>query len=227
MVEARSTQTHRRTSFIQSTMRARPALPRLARRYGSFVRFLKLVLPSVAALLVILIAVWPQMNPSNSQLALGFASISQQELDNLSMINARYTGIDGRNQPFAVIADVATEVSPESDLIELETPKADITLEDGTWLALTATAGTFHRENQVIQLKGEVNLFHDAGYEFRTRSARIDLQNGTAYGVDPVFGHGPFGTVKSLGFYVLDQGQRVVFTGKSRLVLYPGIKRLP
>ena len=216
---------HPRARRLPRAGRLRARRGRFSPRYRSFIGFLKLVLPSFAVILVVLVAVWPQVQPRSNKLPLGFASMNPEELDDLSMINARYTGIDGRNQPFTVIADVAREVSPESSAIALESPKADVTLGDGTWLALTAKDGIFRREQQVMELSGDVNMFHDAGYEFRTATAQVDLAEGTAFGFDPVAGHGPFGTIKSEGFLVLDRGQRIIFTGAARLVLYPDIER--
>jgi len=66
-----------------------------------------------------------------------------------------------------------------------------------------------------------VNLFHDRGYELRTAAADIFIKQGIARGNKPVLGHGPLGTIRSTGFRILDSGRRVLFTGKSRLILHP------
>ena len=88
-------------------------------------------------------------------------------------------------------------------------------------MALSAETGLYDRGGQMLKLKGAVNLFHDTGYELHTSAARIDLARGTASGEEPVSGHGPLGTLTSHGFKVLDRGTRLLFTGKSRLVLFP------
>ena len=203
--------------------RARAGLQRrrIYPRYTNMVATLKLLLPSIAAVLVILVAIWPQIQPRTASLPLAAVSISQEELDNLAMVNARYIGLDGGSRPYTVTADMATQVSPKSDHIQLHSPKADITLENGTWIALTAENGDYRKDAQTIELEGDVNLFHDAGYEFHSESAFIDLGSGNAFGFEPVAGQGPFGTLKSIGFQVLDKGERIVFTGPARLVLYP------
>lgn len=198
-----------------------PRRRRIYPRYTNFVALLKLLLPSIAAVLVILVAIWPQIQPRPVSLPLAAISISQEELDNLAMINARYIGLDNGSQPYTVTAEMATQVSPKSDLIQLQSPKADITMENGTWIALTAEKGDYRKDEQTIELEGDVNLFHDAGYEFHSESAFIDLGAGSAFGFEPVAGQGPFGTLKSIGFQVLDKGERIVFTGPARLVLYP------
>ena len=106
--------------------------------------------------------------------------------------------------------------------MDLEFPKADLTLQGGAWLALAAETGVFLKSSQTLDLAGKVNLFHDRGYEIRTERARIDLKQGTASGDVAVTGQGPFGTLQSEGFQLLNQGRRILFTGKARLVLFPG-----
>jgi lipopolysaccharide export system protein LptC len=46
------------------------------------------------------------------------------------------------------------------------------------------------------------------------------MKQGEASGDKPVTGQGPVGTIRSAGFRILERGKRVIFTGKSRLVLY-------
>ena len=103
-------------------------------------------------------------------------------------------------------------------------PKADITLEDGTWLVLTANDGEYSREEKALNLAGQVNLYHDSGYEFRTERAAIDLTTGTALSNDPVSGQGPFGRLAAAGFRMMNKGKVIHFLGKSKLTLYPGAK---
>jgi lipopolysaccharide export system protein LptC len=101
-------------------------------------------------------------------------------------------------------------------------PKADISLEDGSWLVLTAKSGVYVRQNETLTLNDQVNLFHDSGYEFRTESAVIDLTKGTATGTVSVAGQGPFGNLKAEGFHLVDKGKTIYFMGKSKLTVYPG-----
>jgi len=189
--------------------------------YARVVRLLKLVLPSLAAILIGVVAVWPQIRADRDKLPLAAAEVSPEEIENLAMINARFMGIDGRNQPFTVTAEMAREITPESQQVRLTALKADITLKDGTWLALTADHGIFNQVEQTVELDGHVNMFHDAGYEFETTTAFVDLTQGAAFGFEPIDGQGPFGTVAAEGFQVFDEGERIVFTGNATLTLRP------
>ena len=77
----------------------------------------------------------------------------------------------------------------------------------------------------MLDLNGEVTLFHDRGFELRTQAAQVDLEAGVARGSEDVEGQGPFGNLEAEGFQVLDRGARVLFMGKSRAVLYPNNER--
>ncbi len=197
--------------------------PRLSGKspYSVFVGFMKILLPALAAGLILLVVVWPQLRQEEDGIRSGVGKLTQDQAQNLSMLNPRFDGIDEKNQPYRVTADEATQISPESPLIDLAMPKADITLKDGTWLALTANSGRYNRDGETLNLEGEVNLFHDRGFELRTESVRIDLSTGTAQGSQPVEGQGPTGTLHSEGLRILERGNHIIFTGRTRLVMYP------
>lgn len=210
-----------------TTARRRPILetrarPRHTGSYSRFVQMMKVLLPSAAVLLIVLIMVWPYLRTEDLRFRLSFAAMIADQTEDPSMVNPRYLGIDKDNQSYSITADLARKLEKGSMSVELEMPKADITLEDGTWLVLTAKNGVFQRSQKTLNLAGAVNLFHDSGYEFRTSEARIDLEKGIADGAAAVRGQGPFGDLKAEGFRLLDKGKTILFTGKSRMVIYPG-----
>jgi lipopolysaccharide export system protein LptC len=135
------------------------------------------------------------------------------------MVNLHYAGVDKHDRPFTVTADGARQRPEVDDLVELEGPKADMTTASNTWLALTADAGVYRPQAQLLDLFGNVDVFQDKGNEFVTDSAHIDMGKGIAQGEDPVEGHGPFGSLKAEGFRIENQGDVIIFTGKTRLLL--------
>lgn len=197
--------------------------PRLSvsNRYSIFVGFLKILLPAVAVALILLVVVWPEISRDGREFRVRVSDISLEQADSLTMLNARFEGVDDKERQFTLTADEATQTTDDENLIRLELPKGDITLEDGTWMAMTAREGRYRRDTQMLDLNGEVTLFHDRGFELRTEAAQVDLEAGVARGSEDVEGQGPFGNLEAEGFEVLDRGARVLFTGKSRAVLYP------
>lgn len=191
------------------------------RGYSRFVALMRVGLPLVAVAIITIVIAWPQLSEAPRGFRLGLAKISPGDSGDQQIVNANFTGTGSQGRSYSVTADSAWQASQSTDLIQLAFPKADLTLDTGAWLVMSAETGVFNRQSQTLVLKGAVNLFHDIGYELHTASAQIDLVAGTAWGDDPVRGQGPGGTMSSKGFRIMDHGQRILFTGKSRMVLYP------
>lgn len=190
--------------------------------YSSFVRAMKFLLPGVALLLIGLIVAWPYINVPDARFRIGFADLTVKEADDSSMVNPRYLGTDKSDQPYSITAEIARRLAESGNVIELDSPKADIALDDGTWLALTAARGIYGRTAETLDLIGSVVLYHDSGYEFLTEKAKIDLRDSSAEGDVPIRGQGPFGNLQAEGFRLVNKGKTIYFTGKSKLVIYPG-----
>ena len=204
----------------------RPPPPRLSghNSYSLFVTSMKVVLPALAAGLVLLVIAWPQIMPDISRSGIDFQKIARDQAKTLNMLNARYSGVDDNNQPFNVAADLATQAPDNEDLVELQHPKADIRTTDGDLVALSARLGHYHRNEEKLDLAGKVHLTHGTGFDIRTENATIDLKDGSAAGDAAVSGQGPSGELQSEGFRLSERGQVIVFTGKSRLMVYPDAK---
>src|ERR1700733_11946093 len=185
------------------------------------VAYLKLMLPAVALLIVTLILAWPQIGSDHNRVRFG-GHISADEADTLRMINARYVGVDDQQRPYVVTSALATRDSAHAPSTDLKTPKADMTTASGAWVAVTAETGIYHNDAKLLDLAGDVSVFHDGGTEFHTTTARVDLSAGSAAGDDPVAGQGPTGTVTSDGFRLYDRGAHIIFTGKAHMVLFHG-----
>lgn len=198
---------------------------RFSDRYSIFVGWMKWLLPGAAIMLVGLVMMWPQLERAGSAVERSVMSgVKPEDFANIQLVNPRYMGEDELNRPYMLTADVARQANSDDDTIHLASPKADITLEDGAWVALTANEGVYFQKAKELNLKGEVNIFHDEGYTVETGEANVDLEAGTASGDQPVIAHGPMGTLESEGFRVYGKGETFIFTGKARLVLYPGDK---
>lgn len=207
----------RLSRFVTASMRRR----RHNVFYSRFVSLMKVVLPATAVGLASLVLFWPQLNPLDNRFRLRPVQVSIDDLENLRMVSPRFVGTDARNQPFAITADQATQEAGSSDVTALANPKGDLTLNNGSWIALAALEGQYHKQSRILDLWDEVNVFHDAGYEIKTRSAKADLGVGDVFGDDPVEGQGPDSQLRGQGFRIYEKGARIALIGKSRLILYP------
>lgn len=192
-------------------------------RYSRFVLLSKLVSATVALTLIALVIVWPQLTSRDNAAPVGLSHSGHGDAESLHMVNPRYTGRDENDLPYEVSADLASQETAKSDFIALDNPQADLAMKDGSWVAMTARSGVYGQKSQQLELSGEVNLFHDSGYEFNSTRATVDLSSGAGEGNQPAFGHGPAGEIEGEGFRFTDKGKTIIFTGKSRLVLYPNV----
>jgi len=191
----------------------------LARR-RFVVAVLKRALPAAALAVLALIVLWPELSGVDDRVRLAYRKPDSSMTDSARLVAPRYVGRDQRGRPYELAAETA-EQPTGSPIITLAKPVGDITLEDGSWVALQAETGRFQREEAMLDLEGEVTLFHDAGYEIRTARARIALKAGWAQGDDPVAAQGPPGTLDATGFRLEGRGAVVIFTGPARMVLVP------
>lgn len=207
-----------------ATRRFGSVSPRLARQhsaiYSRFVSLMKIVLPATAVGLVLLVMLWPRFNAQEQRFAIPKVVVKPEDLENLKMQQPRFVGVDQQNQPFTVTAKLATQAATGSPLTELEQPKGDIALKDGSWIAVEANHGVYDKQGETLDLTGMVTLFHDRGYELHTEHARVSFAPGTAEGGKPVRGQGPDVELSGTGFRLENKGMRIFLTGQSRVVLF-------
>jgi lipopolysaccharide export system protein LptC len=196
----------------------------VARRgtYGRAARIAKFALPVLALGLGGLIFAWSQINPIISRIPISETELAPEEIDTITMENARFAGIDAGGRSFNITAPRAVQSADDDRHILLQQPRADIVFADGTTIAIRSESGGLRRDTRILDLFGSVTLIQNGGYEFRTMKARIDLAARTATGDVLVEGHGPNGEIRAEGFEITDGGERVVFRGRTRALFLPG-----
>ena len=180
--------------------------------YTRTVGLLKILLPSLAVLIVALLVAWPLLQPDERASTLS-------DTGELEMLNAHYVGTDKENRPFTVESERAVRSTADPNVMDLVKPEAEMVLKDGTWIVLRAQTGRYNQETGKLLLLGGVRVMHDKGYEFASDEAHVDVAEGTAWGDLPVTGQGPFGELNAEGFRLYDRGRTLVFTGRSNLKL--------
>ena len=201
---------------------------RIERGYSRFVAMMKVALPLGAAAVVVLLFSWSRLYDMPERLQIGAASFSVSETaSGHRMINARYSGTDRNDNPYTLAAESIVQQRSDLESVALNRPEADFTTADGTWVAVAASRGAFARESRQVRLVGDVSLYHDWGYQFRTGEATIDFSEATAWGDAPVSGNGPWADMEAAGFRISREESRLEFSGPARVVLYPDPKDRP
>ena len=189
--------------------------------YSQMVRRLRIILPVVAVLTVGIVILWPKIHSL-------FVQPTQTTTDErqAKMVNGRYVGSDSHGRPYTVTYDSALQ-PPGGGPIEMTNPTAELTLQNGHWVAVKAEQGRYDQQAGLIDLSGHVELFHDDGYRFTTEKAHVEFNKNLVWGERAVTGRGPRGEVVGRGFRVINNGDSIVITGPARLLLRPDAAQMP
>lgn len=203
------------------------ARPRLEGRVGHGGRIMRRILPLGVGLLLVAVIAWPMINRESGSITLTYSELRTGG-EQIRMENARYTGTDMRDRPFAVSADLAVQEGVNADRVLLTGVHAEIEGGADDMLTVTAGEGVFRRSEDSLVLDGGINLNSDSGYMLSVERAEVDLASGVAGGQSPVSGAAPFGHFSADGF-TLDSRERVLnLEGRVRVRMEPeGMKIAP
>jgi lipopolysaccharide export system protein LptC len=181
---------------------------------------LKLLLPIIALLIVAVIFAWPDIASNEKVARLSPTTVTRADSETLRMLNATFVGEDEGRKPFTVIAKSATQSESSPNRVDLEEPKADLLLADGSWVAARADRGVFDRVERTLALAGNVRVFHDSGAEVLTSEAFLEMDEGRATGRKPLEAQSASGRITGEGFDITDRGLRILVHGRAHATLY-------
>jgi len=203
--------------YISGARRPSPrATLKGAERYSAFVKFMKRFLPLAAlgiALAVFGYAVQPR---EAGQVSMTFESLGSIE-DDLAMINPRLTGTDDSGLPFVVTASSAVQMDAARARVRLNDVRADLTLEDGGLLTVTAAEGIVDNATQTLDIYGGITMTTADGYSATTERASADLRVGVVTGDAPISADGALGTLTADGFSFERENGILNFIGNVRM----------
>jgi lipopolysaccharide export system protein LptC len=187
--------------------------------HSHFVRFSKVTLSILIVVVLVFMVAVPLIVKRGSNMRLAFASIEQKEDSQPAMIKPRFQGVDSKNQPYIITAAMAVQQS--ESVVWLEKVTADLTTENKEWLALVAEEGVYDMSEGVLLLQGDVQLYHDGGYEMRTERVRINTHNLSAFGDSPVTIKSNTGDLRADNFSIVEHGERLLFNHHVKMLLHP------
>lgn len=205
----------RRSVLTPSRERRVPSAAQIARRQR-LMRLLKLAMPLLAAGLLATLLFWREIDGNEGRLSFRRGPVLVPEA--LQLVAPRFQGLDDLGRPYTVTARVARQPGQEQ-LMLLDRPQADIVLNDGAWIYAESENGRYHRPTQLLELEGDVRIYHDSGVLFRTEAAAVQIDAGSARGERTTRAQGSFGNIISEGFEMTDRGAVMVFTGRAHAVL--------
>ncbi|NVN41974.1 LPS export ABC transporter periplasmic protein LptC, partial [Ameyamaea chiangmaiensis] len=200
----------------RASTRAIPGESELARR-RQLLRWAKWVLPGCALLLLVSIAVWPEIDHLINSNRIALTQAARLRIRSGNMSGAIYRGLDTHQRPYMITADSAVQVDPER--VDLVRPVADTLLSGRGWVMVTGDTGVYMQHAQTLQLTGNVTLYRNDGIIMYGPTADIDLKRGIVASDTWVHAEGPFGVLDAQGWFLAQHEGLAQFRGPGRLIL--------
>lgn len=192
-------------------------------RHTWFVLISKYGLIALASVLVLMVFLVPLLHDGESGARLVFTNVESGDFMKPRMSNPRLQGLDKNDRPYTVTATMAEQ--QEDGKVLLTNIQADMTLSNGSWLAFMGNTGMLDTEANTLLLPEDVQVFHNTGYDMRTRHVFLNLDTSEAVGDQRIEGQGPLGTLTASGFKVDSGANNLRFTPDVTVTLYPQSKQ--
>ena len=190
---------------------------RVNRGYSVAVRGLRLVLPLVALAIVAVVFAWPNMDDPIAPIPR--EDIIPQESGRNELINPRFESMNAKMQPYIITAARAEQAMSNQKIIMMESPVANITLDEQTMVEGEGQHGTYDQQDETLVLKGDVKIRHSNGYVLESPYLHVDLRADLATTPEPVQISGPAAQAQGTGLRADHAAGIIILTGPARLVL--------
>lgn len=186
-------------------------------KHSKMVRLTKLILPSIAAILLGFLIVFPSLKSDINEFKLDITRPKKGELEKLHVEDSIFYITDKDNKVNNFIADNIDETESGSKLIKLHNPEGIIPNQNQSWISLKAPTGYYNQTDNTLDLIEDVELFYSNGMAMKTTKMTFDFNASKAYGKEPVSGQGEIGDIQAEGFEFYSKTNLLVFTGKTNI----------
>lgn len=186
-------------------------------KHSSKVKRAKLVLPSIAAVLIGVLLAYPSIKKDGKEFEINITLPKKGELEKLHVENTVFYITDKDNKVNNFVASNIDETSPGSKLIKLSNPEGILPLDGSKWVNIKAPSGLFNQNTNLLELQQNVEIFYSEGMNLSTSSAFFDFNTSKGYGTEKVTGNGFMGAITSEGFEFLAKKHILIFNGHTNI----------
>ena len=186
-------------------------------------RRLSVILLGVGAAITLLVASWLGLLHDASDSKLEIKDVTIEDSGEITLTGARYQGVTSGGQPFKVTADQASEAGDGSGRIDMQQPRATITMKNGQVIQLQSNYGIFDQPNDQIDMTGSVVVLQPSkNLKLTSEALFADLQLGEMRSLVPVIVTDDKRRIDAATMTVFDNGERILFGGTARMVMQTG-----
>ena len=183
------------------------------RRRSHLIRFFRLALPAVMALMTLALLGWIGMQ------ALRQAPSEQGADVSVRMVNPRFRGRDEEGRAYVLAASEAARDARNFQRVLLKYPALTLDTGGETPMRVRARRGVYNERTLEMVLEEKVHVEDPSGWVFDTERARVDTNKGVISGDLPVQGVGPKGRIAASTYVIYNRGERIILRGQVRSTL--------
>ena len=186
-------------------------------KYSIIINSLKYFLISISIVILIFLAIKITPTKTNIQSTVSFEN---ERFSSASQILSKplFMGLDKKKKPFKVSALRATRYNNNQDEFNLEKPMGEIETNSEKFF-MNGDFGVYNKKSQLLTVEGDVNLTDKISLEFKTSKAFFDFKKEILFSNTDVIGRKRHSLIKAEGFKILNKKNKIIFTGKSKLIL--------
>ena len=189
-------------------------------KYSIIINSLKYFLILISIVILIFLAI--KITPTKTDVQ-NTVSFENERFSSASQILSKplFMGLDKKKKPFIISALKATRYNHNQDEFNLEKPKGEIESNSEKFF-MNGNFGVYNKKSQILAVEGDVKLTDRISMEFKTSKAFFDFKKEILFSNTNVIGIKKHSVIEAEGFKILNKKNKIIFTGKSKLILING-----
>ncbi len=132
--------------------------------------------------------------------------------ESVKMVNPRYSGRTDDGLPFYLTAKEAIRPTDDQDVVNLVDPVLEFFRDESAAKSIViAETGVYNDIDKILELRTDVDLNTDDGYECKTTHARVFTKTKIIVGDEPISCIGAFGKVNGNAYEIRDNYKTYIF----------------
>lgn len=182
----------------------------------SWRRVFKLSLPCVAAALLGLMIVMPNIRKS-VDLQDSITLPRKNEMEKLHIEQTVFSSTDNKNRINKLLADNVEETVAGSKIMDIANPRAAIPTDSG-FVNISSQKGSFNQNDNILNLKNNVKAVVDGSTVITTSLVYYDFNNEKGWGDERVEAKGEWGTLEAKAFTFDKKTELLTLKGYNKIV---------